>query len=109
MDWEKIQERLLRPAHPAVVVLAGVAILAGLYTAPRWLEATTGEERLFQQTMSHVLDQAASAREHFVSLDTLKTMDLEQLKAGISGHAQSEKSLFESGLSLQEERRLLEK
>ncbi len=67
------------------------------------------QRKSFQQYLSHTLDQTAAAREHMTSLEMLKTADLERLKAGLSGSAQSQKSLFESGLSLQEERRLLEK
>src|SRR5258708_16660341 len=64
---------------------------------------------MFERDLIRALEQTAAAREHIGSLEAVKTTDLERLKAGISGHALSQKSLFESGLSLQEERRLLEK
>ncbi len=109
MEWNKVSDRLFSKAHPAFVAACGLGILAGLYAASRHLEPLIAKEKLIQQYLSHTLEQTAAAREHMDSLDMLKTMDLNQLKAGIGGHAQSEKSLFESGLSLQEERRLLEK
>jgi hypothetical protein len=109
MDWNTFFDRLSNRAHPAAIVLSGIGILAGLYALPRWLDNRYIEERLYQRDLARVLDQTAAAREHIESLNLLKGTDLEQLKAGISGHALTQKSLFESGLSLQEERRLLEK
>ena len=101
--------KLSRPARPAAVIIAAVTILAGIYYVPYWLDAQSANEKGVQRGISNILSQTTAAHEHIASLDTLKTMDLEQLRAGISGHAMTEKSLFESGLSLQEERRLLEK
>jgi len=46
---------------------------------------------------------------HAQSVQALKHSDTAQFKIGFSGTAKSQKNLFESGLSLQEERRLLEK
>ena len=109
MNGTVFLERLLNRAHPVLVIVSAAAILAGLYTASSWLDTRAAEEKLFQKNLTHVLEQASAAHEHAASLETLKAADLEQLKAGLSGHALSEKSLFESGLSLQEERRLLEK
>jgi hypothetical protein len=109
MNWNQFLDALFSRARPIIVGLSGFVTLAGLYAAPRWLEPAKAAEKLFQQNFARTLEQTAAAHEHILSLETLKTMDLEQLKAGLSGHALSEKSLFESGLSLQEERRLLEK
>ncbi len=109
MDWPAFFDKLLRKAPPALVVGAAAGVLLGLYGFPQWFTPYLEGERTFQRNMSRSLEQTAAVREHIVSLETLKMMDLEQLKAGLSGHAMSEKSLFESGLSLQEERRLLEK
>jgi hypothetical protein len=109
MDWNTFIDRLSESAHPAAIVVSGVGILAGLYALPSWLDHRYAKERLDDRDLSRVLEQTAAAREHMESLNLLKGTDLEQLKAGISGHALTQKSLFESGLSLQEERRLLEK
>lgn len=109
MDWNALIDRLSSRAHPAAIIVSGVGILAGLYALPRWLDNRYADERLYERELSRVLEQTAAAREHIESLSMLKGTDLEQLKAGISGHAMTQKSLFESGLSLQEERRLLEK
>ena len=109
MNGPALLRKITHPAHPVALVVAAISVLAGLYAVPRWLEPRMAEEKQFQMNLSRTLEQTAAAHEHVASLQTLKTMDLEQLKAGLSGHAQSEKSLFESGISLQEERRLLEK
>jgi hypothetical protein len=60
----------------------------------RWLSARTALE---------------PALVHIQSMQALKRSDAVQFKLGLSGTAKSQKDLFESGLSLQEERRLLEK
>lgn len=102
-------QKCIDRAPPWVVALVGGVLLAGLYAAPYWIYRATAEEQRYQKTQKATLEQATAAGDHAVSMETLKTLDLEQLKAGLGGHAQSQKSLFESGLSLQEERRLLEK
>jgi hypothetical protein len=109
MDWQAYLDKLLAPARPLAVIGSGLAILAGLYTIPSWLDKKIAEDHLFGRELRRILEQTSAAREHMGSLEALKTTDLEQLKAGISGNALTQKSLFESGLSLQEERRLLEK
>jgi hypothetical protein len=109
MDERRFFEKLMDPAHPVAVILVGVAILVLLYALPKWLDQALSEERHFQQGLSRAIELTAAAREHVASLEALKAADLERMKAGLSTHALSQKSLFETGLSLQEERRLLEK
>jgi hypothetical protein len=109
MSGHQILQKLFSRASPLLLTVCALAVLAGLYAAPRWLDPLESKERIFQRSLTRTLDQTAAAREHIDSLEMLKTADLERLKAGLSGSAQSQKSLFESGLSLQEERRLLEK
>jgi hypothetical protein len=109
MTWPAFLNKLFARVPPALVAVAGAGILAGLYAVPPWLNQKAADERVFQKSISRALEQTAPANEHAASLETLKAMDLEQLKVGINGSAQSQKSIFESGISLQEERRLLEK
>jgi hypothetical protein len=109
MSGHQILQKLFSRASPLLLTVCALAVLAGLYAAQRWLDPLESKERIFQRSLTRRLDQTAAAREHIDSLEMLKTADLERLKAGLSGSAQSQKSLFESGLSLQEERRLLEK
>src|SRR5262249_9089163 len=107
--WDALLDRISHPAHPVAVVSSGVIVLAGVVLMTRWLDHHLASQRAYNTELARTLDQASAAREHMASLETLKTNDLEQFKAGISGNAQTQKTLFESGLSLQEERRLLEK
>jgi len=58
------------------------------------------------QNANHAME-AAIARAQ--TAQTIKHSDTDQFKMGFSGTAKSQKDLFESGLSLQEERRLLDK
>jgi hypothetical protein len=109
MEEPSFVQKLLNRAHPAFVYLLGLEILAGLYALPYVLNRITAREKGTQDELSRALDQAASVHEHAASLDALRTKDLTEFKAGIASHAMSQKTLFESGLSLQEERRLLEK
>jgi hypothetical protein len=109
MDWPTFTNRLLRRAPWGLVLLVGGLILAGLYDLSQWISRSDSAERAFQKKLTPILEKTLAGRERMVVLDTLKRTDVEQLKAGLGGHAMSEKSLFESGLSLQEERRLLEK
>src|SRR5258708_10261772 len=109
MTREEVLKKLSGRAKTPAVVLSALVILVGLYAFPHWLDQTRIQERIFERDLIRALEQTAAAREHIGSLEALKVTDLEELKAGISGNALSQKSLFESGLSLQEERRLLEK
>ncbi len=109
MTAQTLYEKLFSRTHPAWVVAFAVLTLAGVYAVPWQVQKWTEKEVRYQKQLQHGIDQIVSTQEMMISNDAVKTLDLEQLKAGISGNAQSQKSLFESGLSLQEERRLLEK
>ncbi len=109
MSSDQILSKLLGQARPLWVMLVAVGILIALFIAPWTLHEIMLREKALQDDLRVTLEQSIAARERVSAHDTLKTLDLEQLKAGLSGNAQSQKSLFESGLSLQEERRLLEK
>jgi hypothetical protein len=101
--------RLMQPVPSLMLLAVGAALLLiGL-----------GTERLMRRTVLQIQDVTAAARRaedqsesatsHFRSLAELKDHDLNQFKAGMSTQAQSKKMLYETGLSLQEEKRLLEK
>ena len=38
MNWPVLLKKLSARAHPAAVIAAALAILAGLYAVPRWLD-----------------------------------------------------------------------
>src|SRR6185437_13938280 len=109
IDWSRAREALLEPAHPALTAALGLFILAGLYGVQRKLDQRIGQERAWIAGLVRNLETLDAARERAVVLRDLKKTDVESFKAGFSGRALSNQTLYESGLSLQEERRLLDK
>ncbi|HVO33009.1 MAG TPA: L,D-transpeptidase [Elusimicrobiota bacterium] len=102
-------KRLFRPVDPVWLVLLGLAILSGLHALRGRLtalarvdEVRVGSLRALQGTLHQSIDHAAMLQE-------LKDSDVARFKTGFSDMAASRKTLFEAGLSLQEERRLLDK
>lgn len=87
------------------LAVAAAAALAGAL----WLERTRREVGATEQTWRTALGQLSPALERQREREQLARADLAQLKNSFSGTAKQQKDLFESGLSLQEERRLLEK
>lgn len=109
MTFPAFLDKLYTRSTPLQISVVALSILVVVYTVPWKLKPWTARERAQQERIEHAIQQAATSQEILASNDAIKTLDLEQLKAGLSGNAMSQKSLFESGLSLQEERRLLEK
>ena len=109
MNSGRFQQVLHEPARVWAVATAALLILGGMEVTRRWLGR---ELRRSDQALSNLRSQAEpmdQALNHFRSLQELKARDVAQFKEGFSGLAKSRKALFETGLSLQEERRLLEK
>jgi len=109
VNFEIWMLRLGRRPHPGVLGTVGVVLLLLGIQAHRSIQ---GRTRLLQQdlnTLTRAQYQSASAMEHYESLADLKTQDVQSFRDGLLGMAKSKKSLYEAGLSTQEERRLLEK
>jgi hypothetical protein len=106
---ERAELRLLKPAHPLVVILIASLLLGIPYGLIRWLQPVLENQKADIFRLTKNADQMAAAKEHFESLKDLKIREVGQFKNAFSGVAKSNKDLFESGLSLQTERRLLEK
>lgn len=109
MTFPEFIDRLFKRGSAPLVASVGVLLLAGVYGASWTFKGWALRERGLQERLEKEIQQAVSTRDIAASHDAVKTLDLEQLKASLSGSAQSQKSLYESGISLQEERRLLEK
>lgn len=109
MDLQKTQERLFQTLHPAIILLAAAALLGGVIGLQRWLQQAVENQDRELALLTSRAEQITLAKEHYQSLKDLKDIEVAQFKAGFSGTAKSNKDLFEAGLSLQEERRLLEK
>jgi hypothetical protein len=83
--------------------------VGSLFRLDVWLRARIAAQQAQVNQLRRAADQAGQMREHYASLRDLKSSDVETFKTGFSGLALSRKSLFEAGLSAQEERRLLDK
>lgn len=92
----------------AVGVIAGCILFFG-YLTYHVLQQKSAP--IFQnlQHVRQVAEQSELAVNHFQTLADLKANDTDAFKAGVSNIAQSNKTLFETGLSLHEEKRLLDK
>src|SRR5438105_2941528 len=104
-----LQSRLYERARGWEVTVAAALVLISLYGARQWLGVRIRETDATAQALSHGFAPLDQEFAHYQTLVDLKARDVAQFKAGFSDQARSRKTLFESGLSLQEERRLLEK
>lgn len=97
-----------RVPHPAVAA-AGLVLLLAMQTIHGWLGRQVLEAQRQIEVVQEAADDAAIELEQALSLRDLKQQDLDRFKAGLPGAAQSRRALYEAGLALQEEKRLLEK
>lgn len=102
-------QRLSRKAPPFLVLAAGAAVLALLHVQTSVLRRTTLERRAQLTALGDALAQSADSLGDASSLRDMKVKDLGRLKGELSKLARSRRALYEGGLQLQEERRLLEK
>jgi hypothetical protein len=109
MNPDALLDRLSEQAHPALLAVFGFGLLLGGYAAYRVMDAGDQTLKAHIVALTRAGEQNGLALSHYQTLADLKTQDVDQFKAGMSDLAQSKKTLFEAGLSSQEERRLLEK
>ena len=107
--WKRAMQRLYRPAHPIWIFLLGAALLGGLFGIEHFLTQRVAEQRARLYGLTQTDQTLQSAQERFDALSELKNQDMMQFKQGFGNMARTRKSLFESGLSVQEEKRLLDK
>ena len=98
-----------KPAVGLAVLAAGLLINFGMYRLTQWLgsQILAAEEDLVR--LERMAEEGGQAAAEFRSLREMKERDMAVFKSGLSSLAQTKKTLYESGLSLQEEKRLLEK
>jgi hypothetical protein len=101
--------RLSEKVHPALLGSVSLILLLGGYAADRGIRARIQILQEQLRALAALHQQSSIALNHYQSLSDLKTQDTEKFKQDLSNIAQSKKTLFEAGLSTQEERRLLEK
>jgi hypothetical protein len=107
--WEQALAYLSERVNPWVLGILAVVLLLGAHGVQHLLRerVATLQTRLHDLHLAE--EQSALAASHFQTLSDLKNQDVDQFKEGMSTLAQSSKALFEAGLSVQEEKRLLEK
>ena len=91
------------------ILCAGLLLNAGAYRMQAWL--IQEQEALKQDSVNlEVLDeQVSESLKEFQGLRQMKERDMEVFKASLGSLTKAKKALYESGLALQEEKRLLEK
>ncbi|MFA5975564.1 MAG: hypothetical protein WC859_05285 [Elusimicrobiota bacterium] len=109
MNFNRFFYRLQEPTRFWPILLVALLILGGLSGFRQWLDRQVAAERMAFDELSRQVEPLAQTLDRDRSLWELKIRDVAQLKAGFSDQALNRKTLFETGLSLQEERRLLEK
>jgi hypothetical protein len=90
-------------------VILGCLVLAALFGVEKILARRAADEQAKAQVLGRIVDTFTPTEERYRSMRTLKEQDVAQFKAGFADLAKNRKTLFEAGLSLQEEKRLLEK
>jgi len=109
MNKPTLEERWISPLHPGWVLGIGLVLLGLLYGLQQALHQAAQDATRDSEAMEAMREATGAALDHVTMFRDLKEQDVEQLKLEFSSAAVTNKSLFESGLSLQEERRLLEK
>ena len=109
MTSETALRALTQKAKPAVVLAAGLAVLFGMNQARTRLREEEAAAAAAQARLGPALDDALQEASEAGSLSELKARDLARFKAGLSKLTQSRRTIYEAGLQLQEDKRLLEK
>lgn len=94
---------------PRAAVAAGLCLLVAMHGLRTWLWNHALVAGRSMSSIEEELEALSVEAEQARTLRDLKLQDLERFKAGLPGAAESRRALYEAGLSLQEEKRLLEK
>jgi len=101
--------KLFNKVPSPVVLGAAAGLLIFGHGMHRWLSAEAFEAQQQVDTIQEEVDDTSAELKQALSLRDLKQQDLMRFKRGLSGAAQSRRALYEAGLALQDEKRLLEK
>jgi hypothetical protein len=106
---ERLLTRLSETVSPYLLAAVGLLLILSAHVGREQLRTQGLDLQQTEQLLAQLQDQSAQMASHYQALADLKAQDVNQFKEGMSNIALSRKALFESGLSLQEEKRLLEK
>ena len=109
MKLENLIQRLSRKAKPEVLAAAALAAIVGMDAGRLRLAEETARRAADIGRLDQALDDASDALGEAIVLRDLKDKDLRTLKSSLMRVTRSRRALYESGLQLQEDKRLLEK
>lgn len=109
MTLDSFARLLSRRAHPAGLLAAGLAVLLAMELSRTRLRDRAYEARAELAALGEILEEARQAAGENQSLRDLKGRDLAVFKAGLPRLAQSRRTVYEGGIQLQEEMRMLQK
>lgn len=109
MTLDQWIHRVNRQASPLMLLLVGALLIGGLEVIRRGLESRIALQQRLLQSLEQQGQRLEPTVESLGALEHLKAQDVLRLKEALQSSAESHKSLFEEGLTLQEEKRLLEK
>ncbi len=109
MDLERWTLYLNRRARPATVAALGLALLAGQALMLLRLHEEAESRRADLQAMAPRLEDAETQLGEARTGFNYKAKELQRVKSDLSRLARSKRTVYELGLQLQEERRLVEK
>jgi hypothetical protein len=109
LDLDKWAQRGAKKAHPVAVFAAGALVLVAMNAGRQRLREQVLERRAALALLAPRLESTADALAEASSYRDMKLKDLERFRAELSKLADARRALFEGGLQLQEEKRLLEK
>lgn len=106
---ERRLRALDRRVEPSRLLLTGAAVLAALWLTGRWVSARAESSAAEIAALSAAREELELDLGERQALHDLITRDFERAKQSAASLTRSRKALFEGGLALSEEKRLLEK
>lgn len=108
-DAAAILRRLDRRAGAPLLLAAGLAVLGGFWMAQSWLTARAAQAQAAHESAAAALNDLDLELSERQALRDLVARDLGRAKRSAASASRTQRALFEGGLALSEEKRLLEK
>ncbi|MBI3553417.1 MAG: L,D-transpeptidase [Elusimicrobia bacterium] len=108
-DIDETVQRISRKSHPVLIFALGSFILVLMNSGRSFLRERAWARRAELSALKDRLDTSNEALSDAASFRDMKVRDLARLKVELSKLTTARRALYEGGLQLQEERRLLEK
>lgn len=109
IQLDDVVQKISKRSHPAAVFTAGVLVLAVMNVARVRLREKTLERQKELSALAEVTEDSVDSLNDAASLREMKLRDLERFKTELAKLTKSRRALYEGGLQLQEELRVLEK